>query len=153
MFDTNKSLSTFLTRSAPTYLGSNLLDFFDSLDQVARFNENYPPRNIRSLNAEGTKHVIEFALAGWSADDINVYTEKGWLHVKSERKVKENDDQADAGYIHRGISEKNFELRFKLAERVDVTNAHMENGLLSIYTEVIVPEEEKPKLVKITKQS
>lgn len=147
MFDTNKPLGTFITRTSPSYLGSSLNDLLHSLDRVSNGNQNYPPRNIRKIDEQ--HHIVEFALVGWSPEDISVWTEKGYLYVEGKSdNVEENDEE----YLYRGISTRNFDIRFKLAERVEVMKAEMDNGLLRIFTEVIVPEEEKPKMIEIQKQ-
>ena len=102
----------------------------------------FPPYDIRK---EGDlNHVIEMALAGFSKDDIEIEVAQGVLTVKS---MKENAD--DEATVHRGISYRKFNRKFTLADDVVVNDAKLDNGLLVIELEQIVPEEKKPRLIKI----
>ena len=102
----------------------------------------FPPYDIRK---EGDlNHVIEMALAGFSKDDIEIEVAQGVLTVKS---MKENAD--DEATVHRGISYRKFDRKFTLADDIVVNDAKLENGLLTITLEQIIPEEKKPKLIQI----
>ena len=102
----------------------------------------FPPYNIRK---EGElNHVIEMALAGFSKDDIEIEVAQGVLTIKS-MKENENDDET----IHRGISYRKFNRKFTLADDIVVNDAKLENGLLSITLEQIIPEEKKPRLIEV----
>ena len=102
----------------------------------------FPPYNIRKDG--DLNHVIEMALAGFSKDDIEVEVAQGVLTVRS---MKENTD--DDSNVYRGISYRKFNRKFTLADDIVVNNAKLENGLLTISLEQIIPEEKKPKLIKI----
>ena len=52
-------------------------------------------------------------------------------------------------YQHKGISNRSFKRSFALGEYMEVTSAKFENGMLSIIVERIVPEDKKPKTIKI----
>jgi molecular chaperone IbpA len=102
----------------------------------------FPPYNIRKDG--DLNHVIEMALAGFSKDDIEVEVAQGVLTVRS---MKENTD--DDSNVYRGISYRKFNRKFTLADDIVVNNAKLENGLLTISLEQIIPDEKKPKLIKI----
>ena len=104
----------------------------------------FPPYNIRKDG--DLNHVIEMALAGFSKDDIEVEVEvaQGVLTIRS---MKENTD--DDSNVYRGISYRKFNRKFTLADDIVVNNAKLENGLLTISLEQIIPDEKKPKLIKI----
>ena len=103
----------------------------------------FPPYNIRK---EGDfNYVIEMALAGLSKDDLEVEVSDGTLSVRSKDK---KDDEAGE-LLHRGISYRKFSRSWTLADDVVVNEAKMENGMLLINLEHVVPEEKKPRLVKI----
>ena len=102
----------------------------------------FPPYNIRK---DGDyKYVIEMALAGFGKEDIEVELENGILTVRS---VKEND--ADESVVHRGISYRKFTRKFTLADDIVVNDAKLENGLLNIRLEQVIPEEKKPRLIDV----
>jgi HSP20 family molecular chaperone IbpA len=61
--------------------------------------------------------------------------------------IKEND--TDDKTLHRGISYRKFKKSFTLADDIVVNSAKLENGLLTIECEQIVPEEKKPRTIKV----
>ena len=104
----------------------------------------FPPYNIQKV--KDFEYEIEMALAGFSKDDIEVEVADGVLTVRS---VKENDDVDDEWTLHRGISYRKFNRKFTLADDIVVNNAKLENGLLKISLEQIIPEEKKPRLITV----
>ena len=119
---------------------------FNRLNDYARHQQQstgFPPYNIRKTDE--FIHVIEMALAGFSKKDIEVEVAQGVLTIKS---TKENDAE-DEFTLHRGISYRKFNRKFTLADDIVVNDAKLENGLLTINLEQIIPEEKKPKLIEI----
>jgi molecular chaperone IbpA len=84
------------------------------------------------------------ALAGFSKNDIEVEVAEGLLTIRS---IKENDENDTD--IYRGISYRKFNRKFTLADDIVVNDASLENGMLNITLERIVPEERKPRLIKV----
>ena len=107
---------------------------------------SYPPYNIRTMGED--HYRITMAVAGFAEEDLNITTEQNRLVVTGER-VNEAEDTGE--YLHRGIATRAFERRFNLAEHVKVVNASLENGLLHIDLERELPEEMKPRTIKIGK--
>lgn len=107
--------------------------------------DNYPPHNVAKL--DDTHFVVEVAVAGFKQDEIDVELKDGVLIVKGE-KVKTEDSTVE--YLHKGISARNFNRSFTLAENVEVRGATVENGILAVALELIVPEEKQPKKIAIT---
>lgn len=121
---------------------------FDHIfDNLNRYVDNqqaqgFPPYNIRK---EGDyNYVIEMALAGFGKEDIQVEIAENTLSVRS---IKENSEDEDTQY--RGISFRRFERKFTLADDLVVNNANLENGMLYIDIERIIPEEKKPRLIEV----
>ena len=118
---------------------------FDQLQNYASHNatsSGFPPYNIRK---EGEfSYVIDMALAGFSKDDIEVEVADGLLTVRS---VKENEENEES--IYRGISYRKFNRKFTLADDIVVNDASLENGMLVISLERIIPEEKKPRKIEI----
>ena len=103
----------------------------------------FPPYNIRR---DGDyNYVIEMALAGMSKDDLEVQVADQTLTVRSKEKKPDEGGEL----LHRGISYRQFSRSWTLADEVVVNDAKMENGMLLIHLEHVVPEEKKPRLVKI----
>jgi molecular chaperone IbpA len=130
------NLNPLLTRQV---LGFEKL--FDRLERLSKESQpSYPPYNIRK---DGDKIYVELAVAGLSKNDINIELVEGTLNISHESKV------SDKEYMHRGIAERDFRLQFTLAEYIEVKGAKLENGLLIIDLEKVIPEDKKPKTIKI----
>jgi molecular chaperone IbpA len=84
-------------------------------------------------------------VAGFAEKDLTVEVRDGVLAVTGKRE----EEAAKSGYIHRGIAGGAFEHRFQLADHVEVRGARLENGLLHVSLEQIVPEEKKPRRITI----
>ena len=134
---------------APLYRTSVGFDRLASLMNSATRQDqgnSYPPYNIRTTGED--HYQITMAVAGFSEHDIDITTEQNRLLVSGNR----NDETEEQGeYLHRGIATRSFERRFNLADHVKVVSASLENGLLHIDLERELPEEMKPRTVKIGK--
>ena len=115
---------------------------FDELQKASTHQgNNYPPHNIVKIDDD--QYVVELAIAGFSMDEIDITVERDKLNIKG---VQESQDRQ---YLYKGISEKKFNRTFKLAEHVIVSDALLENGILKITLEMKIPEELKPRKIKI----
>ena len=143
---TSKALSLFdnLNQLTPYAVGFDRV--FDNLSRYVDNNATstgYPPYNIRK---EGDyNYVIEMALAGFAREDLEIEVADGVLTIRS---VKEKSDD-DVSNIYRGISYRKFVRKFTIADDIVVNGAKMENGMLSVDLERVVPEEKKPRLIEV----
>jgi molecular chaperone IbpA len=123
---------------------------FDSmLDELMRMNAsqtntNYPPYNV--VKESEDKFAIELAIAGFAEGEISIELENTVLTITGS-KIHDLDNPKE--FLHHGISSRNFERSFTLAEHVEVKDATNENGILTIHLERKVPEEKKPKSIAI----
>ena len=128
---------------------------FDNLfDDLMRVNAqqsstNYPPYDIVQVNDD--EYMISVAVAGFGHDNLTVTKDKKTLIIegKHSRDTVDNED-ATAKYLHKGISERSFRREFTLADYVEISNAHLELGILSVHLKREVPEQDKPKTIAIT---
>ena len=120
----------------------------DMLDSVSQFDTgvSYPPYNIE--RTDENHYRISLAVAGFGEKDLSVEVKEGVLSVHGKRE-SEKESAPGKHYLHQGIAGRTFERRFQLAENVEVRGAQLENGLLHIHLERIVPEEKKPRRVTI----
>ena len=143
MVRTNLSLFDNFNQLTPYAVGFDRV--FDRLNDYASHqtqSTSFPPYNIKK---EGDFNFeIEMALAGFGKKDIEVEVADGVLTVRS---VKDNEESDDV--IHRGISYRKFVRKFTMADDIVVNSAKLQNGLLHISLERIVPEEKKPRLINI----
>ena len=141
---TSKALSLFDNFNQLTPYAVGYDKMFDNLSRYVDNNVSstgFPPYNIRK---EGDYHyVIEMALAGFSKEDIEVEVADGTLSVRSDKK----DDAADN--LYRGISFRKFNRKFTLSDDIVVNDASLDNGMLTINLERVVPEEKKPRLIEV----
>jgi len=125
------------------------IGFDNMFDELMRMNSqqslNYPPYNI--VKQTDDQFYIEVATAGFTEGEIDVQLNNRVLTIKGQ--VLRNED-ASFEYLHRGISSRDFVREFTLAEHVEVRNALVKDGILTIYLERVVPEEKKPKTIAIT---
>jgi molecular chaperone IbpA len=91
------------------------------------------------------------AVAGFGHDNLTVTKDKKFLIIegKHSRETVEHED-ATTKYLHKGISERSFRREFQLADHVEISNAHLELGILSVHLKREVPEDAKPKSIAIT---
>jgi molecular chaperone IbpA len=115
---------------------------FDMLEHAVDAGNGYPPYNIE--RTDETNYRISVAVAGFAEKDLNVEVRDGVLTLTGKREESEKQN-----YLHQGIAGRAFERRFQLAEHVEVRAAKLENGLLHIDLERIVPEEKKPRRIAI----
>ena len=126
-------------------------NMFDELMRVSaqQSTTNYPPYNIVQVNED--EYMISVAVAGFGPDNLSVTKDKKFLIIEGKHSA-ETVESPDASYtfLHKGISERSFRREFQLADHVEISNAHLELGILSIHLRREVPEEAKPKAIAIT---
>jgi len=120
----------------------------DMLDSMPQYDNGvaYPPYNIERTSEN--HYRISLAVAGFGEKDLTVEVKEGVLSVMGKRDT-EKEGTPQKHYLHQGIAGRTFERRFQLAENVEVKGAQLENGLLHVDLERIVPEEKKPRRVVI----
>ena len=106
---------------------------FNRLEQAVEAGNGYPPYNIE--RSDETHYRISIAVAGFAEKDLSVEVRDGVLTATGKREEAEKQS-----YLHQGIAGRAFERRFQLAEHVEVRAAKLENGLLHIDLERVVPE-------------
>jgi molecular chaperone IbpA len=111
--------------------------------RVQTNNSGYPPYDLIKIDEDTYK--VDIALAGFSKDDIEVTVDNGSLIIKGEKKDSTDGSQT----VHKGISSRKFTRIFALGEYMEVTNAELVDGLLSVKIERIVPEDKRPKQIQV----
>ena len=142
---TSNALSLFDNFNQLTPYAVGFDRVFDHLNSYVANNATstgFPPYNI--IKGGDFTYAIEMALAGFSKKDIEIEVADGALTIRSTKENEENEDT-----IHRGISSRKFKRKFTLADDIVVNDASLENGMLKINLERIVPEEKRPRLIDI----
>jgi molecular chaperone IbpA len=106
----------------------------------------YPPYNINRHSPH--KFDIEIAVAGFTEEELDVEYKDSSLTIQGKKEDKETDN-----YLYKGIANRSFRRHFHLEDYTEPTGASIKDGLLTIHLEKIIPEELKPKKIKIGKGS
>ena len=132
---------TPLYRSTVGY--DRLASLLDSAFRSDPASYGYPPYDIEVV--DDNHYAITLAVAGFAEHELSINVERGVLTIKGEKKEEEKQHQ----YLYQGIAARTFERKFNLAEYVEVKNARLSNGLLTIGLVRDVPEAMKPKQIEI----
>ena len=108
---------------------------------VAKYAPSYPPYNIKQIKEN--KYVIEMAVAGFSKTDIEITLEGNKMIVKGAT----NDD--DENYLHKGIANRSFERQFTLADKIEIKDAEIANGMLRVWLENMIKTQDIIKKIGI----
>ena len=138
-----------LTRLDTTNLAKALVGFdrmFDTFESrfANQMATNYPPHNL--VRTGDYTYTIEIAVAGFKRSEISVEVEQEILTVKGE---KADETPSEHQYLHRGLSSRNFNRSWQLAEHMVVKGAEIKDGVLTINLEYVLPEEKKARVIDI----
>tara|TARA_R100000005_G_C4910425_1_gene148375 strand:- start:280 stop:714 length:435 start_codon:yes stop_codon:yes gene_type:complete len=100
--------------------------------------QSYPPYNLVQVNEDESR--LELALAGFSKDDVKVYTERGSLVVEGSK-----NSEDDRTYVHRGLAQRSFTRKWNISEDTEVSEVTFDNGLLVVTLSRVIPESRKKK--------
>tara|TARA_B100001105_G_scaffold241449_1_gene220857 strand:- start:473 stop:886 length:414 start_codon:yes stop_codon:yes gene_type:complete len=115
---------------------------FQLLERAAQApSVNYPPYNIVKVDDE--HFTIELAVAGFSKKDVSISKVKEILSIEGKQ------DDSDQEYVHRGLASREFRRSFTLADDVEIVGAQLLDGILSVDMKRVIPEADKPQLIKI----
>ena len=118
---------------------------FNELERVhSKANTGYPPHNV--IKESETEFKIQVAVAGFKESQLDIEVKDGFLNISGDS-VEPEEGVVD--YIHKGISSKRFSRTFRLSEHVEVTGAELQDGILVINLEYVIPEELRPRKVSI----
>ena len=120
-------------------------DIFDQLSSMSKYvNDipNYPPYNIKKVGKD--KYQLDMALAGFSKDDVKVEVKENTLTVSASSSDKEDDS-----YVHKGIAKRAFKRHWTLVEHLEVQDAKLKDGVLTVDLKLNLPDEKKPRTIKI----
>lgn len=131
----------------PLYRSSVGFDRFGSLldaaFQTEKSSSGYPPYNIEVV--EENNYTITVAVAGFKQSELDIQVENGVLTVGGKKQASDEEKK----FLHQGIATRSFERKFNLADHVEVTNADLQDGLLTLSLVREIPEAMKPKSIAI----
>jgi len=127
--------------------------FFKDIEEVTKTVQkavpSYPPYNIKQVSKN--KYVIEMAVAGFAKSDIEVTLEGNKLVIKGS--AQENDINEEENFLFKGIANRNFTRAFTLADKIEIGQAEMVNGMLRVWLENLVQTQDTIKKIAIKEKS
>jgi len=136
---------------SPLYRSSvgfdRLASLLDSTLRGEQSTGGYPPYDIEIVDEN--QYAITIAVAGFEQDELDIQSEKGVLTVRGRKA----DSEQEKNFLHQGIAYRAFERKFNLADYVEVTEANLNSGLLTIQLVKEIPEAMKPKKISIGQAS
>ena len=132
--------------NSPFLLGFE--QFERTIDRISKLStDSYPPYNIEQISTNLLR--ITIAVAGFDKKDLEINLEGNQLQIKG---CKDDDDNSERIFVHRGIATRQFQRNFILADGIEVEGASMENGLLSVDLSQPITHDESKK-IEITDKS
>jgi molecular chaperone IbpA len=114
----------------------------EQLKEVTNNKPSYPPYDIVQLDEE--TNLLNVAVAGFTKKEVTVTVKDSVITIEGNKKDKQRGE-----VVYQGIATRDFKLSLAIAEYWEVTNAQMENGMLTIEFNKTLPEELKPKVIDI----
>ncbi|CAL4043755.1 Small heat shock protein Ibp [Buchnera aphidicola (Takecallis arundicolens)] len=110
---------------------------------------NIPDYDIIKCNDR--KYLFVLTVPGYLENELNISIENNQLKISGTKQKKENQQNKNIQYIHKGIKNNNFDIQFNLQHPIKINQATLETGLLKIKFEYEVPESQKIKRIHIQK--
>ena len=130
-----------------TYPRSGFIGFdhiFDQLENIHKHaKDHYPPHNV--VKEDEFKFTLELAVAGFKQEHIDIEVNDGVLTIKGDRPARREQNK----YVHKGISARNWKKSFRLSEYTEVNGADLQDGILTVGLEVVLPAEKQPRKILI----
>jgi len=124
-----------------------LSSLFDNTFRSEQGNAGYPPYDIEVLDENC--YAITLAVAGFVQNELDIQVEPGLLIVKG----KKDSAKDKRKYLYQEIANRTFERKFNLADYVEVVDAKLDKGLLTIELKQELPEAMKPRRIEINSDS
>lgn len=112
------------------------------LKRVTANKPSYPPYDIVAVEDDVT--LLNVAVAGFKKEEISVTTQDSIVTITGKKGVKQKGD-----LVYQGIATRDFKLELAIAEYWEITNARLEDGMLTVQFNKELPEEKKPKTIEI----
>lgn len=122
--------------------------FFTDLQDLAKNaskSVSYPPYNIKAVGKD--KYVIEMAVAGFAKTDIEISLQGNKLTIEGSSQEENLNDAQE--FIFKGIANRNFTRTFNLADKIEIKDAEIANGMLKIWLDSLVETQANIKKIAI----
>ena len=106
--------------------------------------DKFPPHDI--IQVSENQYQIILAVAGFAKGEIDVSIEKTRLLITGNSK---SGDKKDITYIYKGIGNRSFSREFTIQNDVKVNGAKLEDGILTINLERVIPKEDRIRKIAL----
>jgi molecular chaperone IbpA len=113
------------------YTTANFASFLDEIYADRFISSSLYKSNSRFVSVNNEKGILEVELAGYSKDEIEVYTKEDCLYVKAKKKD--------------GESSRSYYRAWSLAKDEVIGQVKYVNGLLTVEISKVIPEQQKRK--------
>ena len=133
----------------PSFALRSFVGFDNLFNEIENFDNqkqnSFPAYDIVKVNED--EYEITLAVSGLNKKDINMEVHDGVLTIEgqSSNEVEDNSIQ----YVYKGIARRAFEQKFRLEQFVEVKDAKLVDGLLTVSLKREIPEERKPKKIPL----
>lgn len=144
MVPTLNTFTEFFTPYRPHTIGFD--QYFTILDKInSPSAPAFPKYDVYRKSEDSEEYYVDFAVAGYTEEDLKIRVEGQELTV--EGRVQDKDTNI---YQHKGIAKRSFKQVLYLEENVYVEDAKLQSGILSVRLKRVIPEEKKPREIKIS---
>ena len=109
-------------------------DYLNQFWESTTTSNNYPPYNLIQIN--NVESRLEIALAGFSKNELKVYTEFGKLYVEG----KKEDSETVETFVHKGLAQRSFTRVWTITDDTEIRDVQFRDGLLVVTLGKVVPE-------------
>ena len=107
-------------------------DYFDRF--MNETTSNYPPYNLIQVN--NVESRLEVALAGFTKDELKVFTEFGKLYVEAKKEASETVET----FVHQGLAKRSFTRVWTITDDTEIRDVQFRDGLLVVELGKVVPD-------------
>lgn len=133
----------------PSFALRSFVGFDNLFNEIENFNNqkqnSFPAYDIVKVNED--EYEITLAVSGLNKKDINMEVHDGVLTIEGQSSNEVNDNSIQ--YVYKGIARRAFEQKFRLEQFVEVKDAKLVDGLLTVSLKREIPEERKPKKIPL----
>ena len=133
----------------PSFALRSFVGFDNLFNEIENFDNqkqnSFPAYDIVKVNED--EYEITLAVSGLNKKDINMEVHDGVLTIVGQSSNEVNDNSIQ--YVYKGIARRAFEQKFRLEQFVEVKDAKLVDGLLTVSLKREIPEERKPKKIPL----
>ena len=114
----------------PTPFLKSFVGFDELFNKLTRLSEQkpntYPAYDI--IKYDDQNYEIKIAIAGFSHENLEIILENDFLSIRGNKTLNHDDKEI----LHKGIATRSFEKKFTLGPLIEVLEAKLKDGLLTI---------------------